>query len=198
MMSEALSARAWERGDRFFELQSPWLTLIGEHWRDDRQQHLEYWRVEKADSAIVLPLCQDQLLLPSPSYRPGLGESTLDFPGGRVPIGQSPAAVIPTLLQRELQIPPDSIQQLDPLNTTGWAVNSSFSNQRLYGFVAQLDATILTSDVAPQWLRYPTTPAGIHDLLAVLTCLQCRALLLEWWLVYLPREGMAVFPVGEG
>ncbi len=182
MMSESSSALAWERGDRFFELQSPWLTLIGEHWRDDRQQSLEYWRVEKADSAIVLPLCQGQLLLPPPSYRPGLGKSTLDFPGGRVPVGQSAAAAIPTIVQRELQIPPDSIQQLDPLNSEGWAVNSSFSNQRLYGFVAQLDAAILATEVAPHWLHYATTPAGVRDLLAVLTCLQCRALLLEWWL----------------
>lgn len=182
MMSDPASRPAWERCDRFFELQSPWLTLIGEHWRDDRQQWLEYWRVEKADSAIVLPLCQDQLLLPPPSYRPGLGQCTLDFPGGRVPAGQSPAAVIPAILQRELQIPANSIQQLAPLNTTGWAVNSSFSNQRLYGFVAHLDAALLTAESAPNWHRYTTTPAGIHDLLAVLTCLQCRALLLEWWL----------------
>ncbi len=180
-MSEPSPSPDWARGDRFFELQSPWLTLIGEHWQDDRQQTLEYWRVEKADSAIVLPLCQDRLLLPPPSYRPGLGESTLDFPGGRVPTGQTAAAVIPVILQRELHIPPDSIQQITPLNAVGWAVNSSFSNQRLYGFVAQLDSAILTTAAAPHWRCYATTPTGIHDLLAVLTCLQCRALLLEWW-----------------
>jgi len=171
---------AWERGNRFFELQSPWLTLIGEHWRDDRQQRLDYWRVEKADSAIVLPLCEDILLLPPPSYRPGLGEMTLDFPGGRVPAGQTAAAGVPAILQRELHLSPDHIQQIDALNPTGWAVNSSFSNQRLYGFVAHLDAAILTSAAAPSWRGYATTPAGIRDLLAALTCLQCRAVLLEW------------------
>lgn len=179
MMSDASSLPEWERRDRFFELQSPWLTLIGEHWRDDRQQHLDYWRVEKADSAIVLPLCQNFLLLPGPSYRPGLGTHTLDFPGGRIPLGQSPAAVVPTLLQRELQIPTNCIEHLTPLNSEGWAVNSSFSNQRLYGFIAQLDAGVLTTTAAAHWCRYATTPAGIQELLRVLSCLQCRALLLE-------------------
>ena len=50
------SGTAWQVNDRFLELRSRWMTLIGEHLQDDRGQLLEYWRVEKADSVIVLPV----------------------------------------------------------------------------------------------------------------------------------------------
>ena len=45
------SSPAWPVNDRFLELRSHWMTLIGEHLQDDRGQLLEYWRVEKADSS---------------------------------------------------------------------------------------------------------------------------------------------------
>lgn len=171
----------WQRGDRFLEMRSHWFTLIGEHWVDHQGHPLEYWRVERADSAIVLPLQADQLLLPRPTYRPGVGAATYDFPGGRVVSGQSPASVAQRSLERELAVPPTAILQLRPLNSTGWAVNSSFSNQVLYGFVA---------DLSPdhRWAEgqidqaVPATADGLQSLLQCLTCLQCRAILLEWWL----------------
>ncbi len=58
--------RPWQTLDKFVEISSPWLKLIGEHLRDDRQRVIEYWRVEKADSAIALTLQNDKLLLPLP------------------------------------------------------------------------------------------------------------------------------------
>jgi hypothetical protein len=78
---------SWQVQDRFLELHSRWVTLIAEHWQDAQGQRLEYWRIEKADSVIVLPiqkdaLAQPQILLPPASYRPGVGRVTLDFPGG--------------------------------------------------------------------------------------------------------------------
>jgi hypothetical protein len=170
----------WQVRDRFLELHSRWLTLIGEHLQNDRGQILEYWRIEKADSVIVLPIMGDRLLLPAPSYRPGVGQVTLDFPGGRVATGQSPEEGAIATLKRELGIDASAITQLHPLNHQGWAVNSSFSNQRLYGFVAQLE----NSGDAPDELAlstYPATLDGIKQLLQVLNCLQCRAVLLEWW-----------------
>ena len=35
--------------NRFVEMRSRWLTVIGENLEDDQGQILEYWRVEKAD-----------------------------------------------------------------------------------------------------------------------------------------------------
>jgi hypothetical protein len=72
----------WQLRDRFVEMRSPWLTLIGEHLQDERGQVLEYWRIEKADSAVILPILNGHLILPTPNYRPGVGEPTLDFPVG--------------------------------------------------------------------------------------------------------------------
>ncbi len=168
---------SWQTHDRFLELRSRWMTLIGEHLEDHQGRRLEYWRIEKADSVIILPLQGDRLLLPTPSYRPGVGQITLDFPGGRVAVGQSAEQAAVLTLERELGIPADAISQLAPLNTNGWLVNSSFSNQKLYGFVAHIEHTSAFEMVAA---TYSTNRSGIQELLQKLTCLQCRALLLEW------------------
>jgi hypothetical protein len=74
-------------------------------------------------------------------------------------------------------VAPEAIAQLQPLNFKGWAVNSSFSNQVLYSFVAHLQ-----EGTAPQIGKsYDISGAGLSVLLADLTCLQCRAVLLDWW-----------------
>jgi len=172
------SSPAWPVNDRFLELRCRWMTLIGEHLQDDRGQLLEYWRVEKADSVIVLPVQNSMILLPAPSYRPGLGQITLDFPGGRISEEQDHHEAALMTLKRELGIEATAVTRLTPLNSEGWAVNSSFSNQKLYGFTADIDGGLSTSEL----LTYPANAIGVNDLLKSLTCLQCRAVLLEWWL----------------
>ncbi len=170
----------WQIQDKFLELHSQWVTVIGEHLQDETGQILEYWRVEKADSVIILPIQNQQLILPPPTYRPGVGDKTLDFPGGRVPEGEEAITMVPKILQRELGITPDTISQLIPLNTQGWAINSSFSNQKLFGFVVELQPTVqIPSNFVGA--MYSISDAGIALLLNSLTCLQCRAVLLEWW-----------------
>lgn len=177
-----MRSKGWPVQDRFLELRSRWMTLIGEHLQDDQGQTLEYWRIEKADSLIVLPLQCDRIVLPPPSYRPGMGQASLDFPGGRVPEGASREQLEQTaiaILKRELAVDESEIIQLRPLNTGGWPVNSSFSNQKLYGYVANLAST---AKVLPgqDFETYPVTATGIQQLKQSLTCLQCRAVLLEW------------------
>lgn len=172
------SGPAWPVNDRFLELRCRWMTLIGEHLQDDRGQLLEYWRVEKADSVIVLPVQNSMILLPAPSYRPGLGQTTLDFPGGRVSEGQDHREAALMTLKRELGIEAAAVTRLTPLNTEGWAVNSSFSNQKLYGFITNIDDRLSTGS---EVLTYAANAIGVKDLLDSLTCLQCRTVLLEWW-----------------
>jgi hypothetical protein len=53
------SDQPWRIQDRFLELHSRWMTLIGEHLQDHRGEILKYWRIEKADSVIVLPIQTD-------------------------------------------------------------------------------------------------------------------------------------------
>ncbi|ACK71861.1 NUDIX hydrolase [Gloeothece citriformis PCC 7424] len=169
----------WKTLSEFVHINSPWLRLIGEKIEDNQGQILDYWRIEKADSVVIITIQEDYFLFPIPSYRPGLGKVTLDFPGGRIPAGKTPIEVVPHILARELGIPPDSNLNLTPLNRKGWAINSSFSNQKLYGFVAQIGSEIA---ISADYLgaKYPITPEGIKQLLESLTCLQCRSLLLEW------------------
>lgn len=170
----------WHRLHCFTELRSPWLTLLGERWQDEQGQLLDYWRVEKADSLIILPRHHRTLLLPKPQFRPGLGQFSWDFPGGRwsepTPLG----SVIPQILQRELGLDADSIESLTPINAQGWPINSSFSNQKLYGYLVDIQTQ---AEISAHYLggRYPLTREGIQALLDILVCLQCRALLLEWW-----------------
>jgi hypothetical protein len=183
ILSYSYTEQPWQVCDRFLELHSRWLTLIGEHLQDQRGEILEYWRIEKADSVIVLPIRDDRLLLPAPSYRPGVGEIRLDFPGGRIAEGQNPEQVAILVLKRELEVESTEIIQMIPLNTQGWAVNSSFSNQRLYGFVAHLNNIENAKQYSEPILTvYPATLLGVQELLQKLTCLQCRHVLLEWWL----------------
>lgn len=176
--------QSWQVHDRFLELHSRWMTLIGEHLQDNQGQVLEYWRIEKADSVIVLPIQGNQILLPAPSYRPGVGQSTLDFPGGRMLAEQNSAQTALAILKRELDIDAASVTQLIPLNSKGWAVNSSFSNQNLYGFVAHIETPPQPAEFSTELVAetYPVTAIGVQNLLQKLNCLQCRTVLLEWWM----------------
>ena len=176
----------WRTLERFVEFKTPWLTLIGEKLEDERQQILDYWRVEKADSLIIITIQNDQLLLPNYSYRAGVQQLTLDFPGGTLNQDLSHDTAASQILHRELGISPSNILKLTALNEVGWPINSSFSNQKLYGFVAEIspDAIINSERVAK---TYATTLEGIKQLLKDLTCLQCRAVLREWLEIRKPR-----------
>ena len=173
------SSPTWQTLDRFLEVKSPWMALIGEHLRDDRNRVLDYWRVETANSAVILTVQDNYLILPPATYRPGVGQSTLDFPGGRVPQSDDPEAAVPEILTRELGVPAEAISRCTSLNQTGWPVNSSFSNQKLYGFVVHLhpSAQLASERVGG---KYALTDSGMRSLLEKLTCLQCRAVLLSW------------------
>ena len=172
------SSLNWTVEKALMRLSNPWLALIGERLKTPDGQALDYWRIEKTDSAVVVPIWQQQLILAPVTYRPGIQEVTLDFPGGRVTANQQPQEAAHQILQRELGIEKDEIQKLVQLNPIGWPVNSSLSNQRLYGFWAQLHDEI-DFMAKPDCRRFALTQAGITQLLKILPCLQCRAVLLE-------------------
>lgn len=166
----------WTLQDRFLTLSTHWLSLIGERYEDGSGRQLEYYRAERADSVIVVPVQGDTLLLAPRTFRPGIGESALDFPGGR--IGNRPVEeAARDILARELGLPPDAPRDLALMNRRGWPVDSSFSDQRLFGAVARL-RTDAAPDVACK--RYPLTPEGRAELLRKLECAQCRLVLLHF------------------
>ncbi len=84
----------WQCLERFVEIRSAWLTLIGEHLQDSQGNILDYWRVEKADSVIILTLKDGNLVFPVPMYRPGLAELTLYCPERQVPPGKPPQSTV--------------------------------------------------------------------------------------------------------
>lgn len=168
----------WQKLATLVEISSPWLKIIAEKLEDNQGQVLDYWRVEKVDSVIAIALHSDQVLLPMASYRPGLGKITLDFAGGRLESGQQPISAVSSILHRELGIVPSQITDILPINSQGWAVDSSFSNQKLYGFVVYINPE-MAIDSQLIGTNYPATEIGIKKLLEDLTCLQCRSLLLE-------------------
>lgn len=177
-MADSEQTPVWAVHRTLMNLQTPWLTLIGEELQTGDDQFIHYWRVEKADSVVILPLWQGQVLLPPPSYRPGIGQVTLDLPGGRIDPTEGPAAAVPRILQRELRLEAPQISALTPLNSRGWPINSSFSNQRLFGFRAELQGA-LTLPAESQY--FPHTSSGVEKLLTSLLCLQCRAVVMEEW-----------------
>ncbi len=77
---------------------------VGEPLEDKRGRLVEDWRVERADSAIVLLVWGARLVLPGATYRPGIGRATRDFPGGRIVPPHTAWDVAWQALQRELAI----------------------------------------------------------------------------------------------
>lgn len=169
----------WKRLSECVRITSQWVTLIGDRWLSDEGKELEYWRVEKADSVIVLPLQAGHIFCVAPTFRPGIGRATLDLPGGRLPAGKAPRDVVPPLLQRELGIAPEAIRRTQPLNDAKWIINSAFSNQGLWAFAAEIDEAFPIPQ-AMVGAKAPADAAGVAALLEQLDCLQCRAVLREW------------------
>ena len=169
----------WSLEERFLSITTNWVELVGERYTDHNGQKLEYYRVERSDSVIVLPVHGDYLLTAPPTFRPGIGESSLDFPGGR--IGQSSVEEAARgVLLRELNLPAEMLQGLEPMNRRGWPVDSSFSSQRLFGVVARLSSDLLPAESTAE--RFPLTPEGKRDLLDRIDCAQCRLVLLHYLL----------------
>lgn len=178
----------WKNLGCFVDIHSPWLRLIGEKLEDNQGNLLEYWRVEKADSVVIITLQNNQFLFPHLVYRPGIGKVSLDFPGGRVEENKTPSEMIPDILKRELGVNQDNIISITPINSVGWEINSSFSNQRLYGFVVELSSNLVIEQ-GKLGAIYSQSNQGINELLNQLTCLQCRGVLLQWIFNKVPLKG---------
>jgi hypothetical protein len=177
----------WQKVADIVSIESPWLKIKGERIQDDQGKLLDYWRVEKEDSVVIVTQHRGMLVFPKPTYRPGLDEVTLDFPGGRVPAQTSSLSsrmdIAKKILERKLGIQDIDLEELRPCNSqNGWPVNSSFSNQKLFGFVAIIKDSV---ELNPNYLhtrQYSTTSRDDMEQLleSDLTCLQCRSVLLEW------------------
>lgn len=164
-------------------IESPWIKIYCESLKDEKENLLDYWRVEKANSLVVIPIVNAKwFALPHPCYRHGIGESTYDFPGGRIPDQCNLQIESEKILERELGIENSKIQEIVELNSSGWAINSSFSNQLLFCTVANMvigENDKRHNELKVEWI--PVSNAGVSEVRNKLKCLQCRAALLEWY-----------------
>ncbi|GEM_PF-204873 len=179
------AASRWHKLAEIARISNPWLTLIGERLRDGGGQIRDYWRTEVDDALIVVVEGDGMLWLPAPQYRPGVDKQTLDFAGGRCPRDwgerahdASQRARAEAILARELDIEREGLKALEPLIETPLAVNSSTSNQRLWGWLAQLKSGVRPGGADAR--SFTCDAAGLARLHAALDCLQCRVLLLEY------------------
>jgi hypothetical protein len=161
--------KPWQVLSHKVAVDSRWVKVYEEHLLDDTGKELEYWRVERSDSVIVLVRQNGLFLMPRKQWRPGVGLRTLDFPGGRID-NDSPVSAAERAVRRELQFDDSATFSLKPLTKQQLLVDSSFSSQKAHGFVAELPADIKTD----------ASTHSAEALLDQLQCMQCRVMLLEW------------------
>jgi 8-oxo-dGTP pyrophosphatase MutT (NUDIX family) len=160
--------KPWKCLNREVVVDSKWVKVYKDHLLDDDGEELEYWHVGRSDSVLVLVRQGENFLLPAAQWRPGVEQRTLDFPGGRVDDNEPEVAAM-RIVQRELGLDASVVLRLETLTPQPLLVDSSFSSQKLHGYVVEL----------PSELTVNAQKFNADQLLAELRCLQCRALLLE-------------------
>jgi hypothetical protein len=169
----------WQTLSQIVEVRSRWITLVAERLRDGDGRELEYWRVEKSNSLLVVVEYRDELILPHPTYRPGVARVTQDLAGGRYDGSLSKRSTALEILRREFRLAGTVKASITELNKMGWDVDSSMSSQQLYGVVAIVDGSTKIPN-SRFGTSYPATVQGGRSLRDDLTCLQCRAAVQAW------------------
>jgi hypothetical protein len=169
----------WKLKSEITKICSKWVTIICERWLDEQDNEIDYWRVEKPDSVIIIPIQNGRLICTKPYFRPGIKEATLDFPGGRLKDNISIEEMVYDIMHRELGVPKERVCDVVPLNKKKWILNSSFSNQGVWGFVARVDNNF-EIPISKIGLTEKSTSLGAEKLLGKIECLQCRCVLHEW------------------
>ncbi|WP_367155410.1 hypothetical protein [Methylomonas sp. HYX-M1] len=167
----------WTYIAKIASFSSPWIELIGERWQDPNNRLIDYWRTVSADSVIIIPIQNKQILVPDKTFRPGIGIETLDFPGGRFSHVDTIETSIEEILNRELGISINQIESISSIYSNPKYINSSTSNQKLFGYYANI-RSCEENNFLPHF-RFNLNQHDLNDLLSQLDCLQCRALLLE-------------------
>lgn len=157
---------SWHKKNTITEIKSKWLSLFCEEWVDERGVNLEYWRVEKENSLIVVTVYRDNFVLPQRQFRPGINRETLDFPGGRFNKEEIALDKAKQIIENELNINQNNILTAHKISENPLFINSSFSNQELHVFAAEVDLSGTNNIIYPirNW----------NTLLKEFQCLQCN------------------------
>lgn len=167
--------KKWQVIDEFIKIKNRWIEFYGENCIDEENNKLEYYRVKRADSIIIIPIINDKLLLPKKYYRHGINEITLDFPGGRWEKGVLFVDCVENIIRKELLLENRYIKKIERLNENGWYSDSSFSSQKVFGAVVYIDAPDKNFSESVD-----VNGNSIGSILKELDCMQCRTVFNEW------------------
>lgn len=128
----------------------PWHRVLHEVVELPDGRVIDYYRSERPDGAMVLPITPDGEVLFVRQYKHGAGRILLELPGGLINAGEDPADAAVRELREETGFSTE--RTLEPL---GWVMaDATKSCERLFSFVArdvvevgapELDATELAS-----------------------------------------------------
>ncbi len=171
--------------NKFFCFKSKWVEFIGERCEDEKKDLLEYYRVVRCDSLIVLPIVGNKLLFPQKYYRHGISNITLDFPGGRIEDLKKIKNTAKKILKKELSIHSKDIQNIQIINNEGLYVDSSFSTQQVYTCIAYLDEKNFKFNKIK---CIEINKDNIISLYNIMKCIQCKNSLMEFYLNIYKKE----------
>ena len=78
-IDEVRSSKPWKCIERITTISSQWVTVYLERWKDSNDKALDYWRAERPDSVIVIPIHRERILLARSTYRVGVGDDLLSI-----------------------------------------------------------------------------------------------------------------------
>lgn len=119
-MTSSSNSDPWRTLSQIVEVRSRWITLVAERLRDSEGREFEYWRIEKSNSLLVVVEYRDLLILPQPTYRPGVARVTQDLAGGRFDESLSKRSTAQKILRREFRLAGTVKASITELNKTGW------------------------------------------------------------------------------
>jgi hypothetical protein len=166
--------KKWKLIHRTLQLKSKWVTVYADKLIDDKGQELEYWHYDRPDSVVAIVIHRGSFLLPLPQYRVGVDLVMLDFAGSRIDNKKSPKENALTVVSRELDIQSDEISSVSLIKGSPFAVDSSFSSQKLWGFIVYINDNAHIPSMVKRYVK-----KDVQKLRKDLRCGQCRLLLDE-------------------
>jgi hypothetical protein len=173
----AMAHVPWTTLGEQLRIETPYATFVVEELEDDAGRRYEWARLEKPDSLLLVIEHDGDILLPPPTYRPGIGRWSLDLPGGRLEGPGGVAGAAGRIVERELGVAADDLLDVELLEPAGLAIDSSTSSARLFVARGSLRPDV---ELGPSVRRQRSDEISLHALDDVLDCLQCRSALDSW------------------
>jgi len=167
--------KKWKLLHRIVKLKSNWVTVYADKLLDDKDQVLEYWHYERPDSVIVIAIQEGKFLLPAPQYRVGVDKVMTDFAGSRIDKDIKPEQAAINVIGKELGFAKQDITEIKTITKIPLAVDSSFSTQKLHGFIAKIKKSALPNENVQSYKQSEVT-----KLRSAIHCAQCKLILDEY------------------